>query len=262
MFTRDRAAADFARDGFAVVRSAILNEQVRNLRALMDRLDEASVPASTQILYTHSEPPAHRPGMDRLMDQWFGALRRLEQDQVQSLLKSIRAAVVAICGVAAVPFQDVVLRKTTRHAPFPWHQDLPFWPIDRDDGAVCWVALDEITADNGGLELAPGSHLRPIGPAMDLHTGTAQEGSSGHDWRPDEGQVPHLRPGDAVVFHPQCWHRSGVNAMSLPRRALAVSWVAVEARWSSARAPRHPVFKNVKEGCEVAEWSRRWYPLA
>lgn len=98
-----------------------------------------------------------------------------------------------------------------------------------------------------------GSHRNGLGPAIDLHTGEAQEGTarllpSLSDY---EVACPLLEPGDAVLFHPRTWHRSGVNQHTQRRRAWASTWLSPDARWNRDRAPRHPLANRVEHGALV-----------
>ena len=40
----------------------------------------------------------------------------------------------------------------------PWHQDGPYWPIVPLRAVSAWVALDDTSLSNGGIEVIPGSH--------------------------------------------------------------------------------------------------------
>ena len=43
----------------------------------------------------------------------------------------------------------------------PWHQDLPYLPVEGDDLGVLWTNLDPVTQDTS-LELVQGSHRGPL----------------------------------------------------------------------------------------------------
>ncbi|HMB75967.1 MAG TPA: phytanoyl-CoA dioxygenase family protein [Kiloniellaceae bacterium] len=43
-----------------------------------------------------------------------------------------------------------------------WHQDFPFTPHSNDDVVTALLMVDEVTAENGPLEVLPGSHKGPI----------------------------------------------------------------------------------------------------
>ena len=253
-------AADFDRDGYVIVRRALDDSGVERVRGWFPRLRAMGAPPSRQILYTHTDVPSGRPGMETLMDQWLYPATTADPDIAPSLFSRLRAAVAVVLGFQPIPFQDVALSKESRHRSFAWHQDLSYWPVDREDGAICWVALVSMRPENGGLELAPGSHEGPCGPAIDLHTGAPQCGSVPSQL-PDRGVVPEIGAGDAVVFHARCWHRSGRSVVDAPRFAWSSSWLHPSTRWDFSRAPRHPARSGVVDGEEVIQWARTRYPL-
>ena len=41
----------------------------------------------------------------------------------------------------------------------PWHQDGEYWPIKPLESLTVWLAIDEVTNENGPLQYIPGSHL-------------------------------------------------------------------------------------------------------
>src|SRR6185369_1254730 len=45
-----------------------------------------------------------------------------------------------------------------------WHQDFPAHPMDRVGGGTFWIALDEVTVDQGAITFLSGSHRAgPLG---------------------------------------------------------------------------------------------------
>ena len=41
----------------------------------------------------------------------------------------------------------------------PWHQDGEYWPIKPLETITVWLAIDEVTQENGPLQYIPGSHM-------------------------------------------------------------------------------------------------------
>ncbi len=144
--------------------------------------------------------------------------------------------------------------KGASHRPFPWHQDFPFWPVDAPLGLIVWAPLDPVDELSGGLWIAEGSQRAGIGPAIDLHTGAAQPGSAGMMLDPARYETarPRLAPGDAIVFHPLAWHASPANRSGRRRRVWSSTWLGASARWSHARAPRHPLCRVLQDGALVS----------
>lgn len=235
--------------GFAVSPGLLATDEVEALRGCLERLHEDRTPTTAQVLYTHAAPAEARPPYERLMVQWLNPHRRTLSRSTAEVLALVVHR-LAHLGFDLVPFQDAFLVKTADHAPFPWHQDEPFWPFDAPAGLVVWCALDPVGRGNGGLELAPGSHRLGRGPAIDLHTGEPQAGLAGA--LPDrvafEGVCPSLSPGDAVLFRPRTWHRSDRNASGARRRGWSSSWLPPGTRLRPELAPRHPLAIRGREG--------------
>jgi hypothetical protein len=226
---------------------------VEQLRALLDALARAGVPTSQQVLYTHATPPESRPPFGALMTQWLNphlhplgvACREVGAQVGRDLAARIEGPLFL--------FQDVLMEKHREHSMFPWHQDEPYWPVTTPGGAIVWCALDPVGPDNGGLEVAIGSHLSGLGPPVDLHTGEPQAGAVAPlaDLTGLEVWGPALSPGDALVFHPRTWHRSGLNLTGARRRVWSSSWLPNAARWCIEKAPRHPLSRHVPDGERV-----------
>lgn len=246
--------------GFAVAEHLLSQDDLDALAEAFRRHEEASVTMSAEILFTHALPPptvaAHGTprGMRRLMDQWLNPHRRPPPLTTRAVASALRPAVEALLGEPAVLFQDVFMEKTDSHSPFPWHQDFPFWPVDTPVGLVVWAPLDPVDESSGGLQLAERSHRAGVGPAIDLHTGAAQPGSSGVmlDGAAHEVARPRLTPGDVILFHPLLWHSSPLNRSGRRRRVWASTWLGASARFSHARAPRHPLCRILEDGAPAS----------
>lgn len=236
-------------NGFVVSPGLLAVDEVEVLRGCLDQLHEDQAPTSAQVLYTHALPAEPRPSFERLMRQWLNPHRRAQTGSTAQVLARVEQRLGTL-GFDVIPFQDALLVKTADHAPFPWHQDEPYWPFDAPSGLVAWCALDPVGRDNGGVELARGSHLLGRGPAIDLHTGEPQTGYIAPlpDRHAFAGECPFLLPGDAVLFLPRTWHRSDRNTSGAPRRGWSSSWLPPGTRLRPELAPRHPLVRQGQNG--------------
>ncbi|ORT57236.1 phytanoyl-CoA dioxygenase family protein [Streptomyces sp. CB03238] len=105
---------------------------------------------------------------------------------------------------------------------FRWHQDYPYWYCcagpDARDIATAMVFLDEVTADNGALEIVPGSHLAGPAPRDRAEpTGLLVDAS-----RTDTGSAVTVEApvGSVLMFPGLIVHRSGPNTTTRDRRSL------------------------------------------
>ncbi len=258
VFPHSSAARELFADGHVVVPGVFAEVEVGGLRECVEE-SRASVPRSREILYTHRAPSVDGRGMDALMDQWLNPHRRVGHGSTLRWAAALRPLVEGLLGGPAVLFQDLLLDKRSQHGPFHWHQDFPFWPVDRPCGLVVWLALDSVSEVSGGLRLGRGA-ASECGPAIDLHTGGPQPGFEERTVVPPTSWIaPTLRAGDAIVFLPLTWHGSGENRSGALRRVWASTWLASEVRWRHAAAPRHPMVARVVDGELVG--SGGWAPL-
>jgi ectoine hydroxylase-related dioxygenase (phytanoyl-CoA dioxygenase family) len=120
--------------------------------------------------------------------------------------------------------------------PTEWHQDSVAFPLDRNALTV-WIALDEITPDQGPVQFYSGSHR------WGMLGRTAPDRS--RDVLADYPELAelalspphHLQPGDATVHHGLVVHGAGANLTSRPRWSFAVAYFPSDARYTGA--PNH-----------------------
>jgi len=136
----------------------------------------------------------------------------------------------------------------------PFHQDSAYFPIDPPNLVTCWIALDDVTIENGCVWVIPGSHRGEIHE----HSLPWQVGD-----RIDQQVPPELidqsresplvmRSGSCSFHHSKLLHRSGPNRTSTHRRGLAVHYMSARSRWtdSSQQQPDFPLAQGRRyEGC-------------
>ncbi|MEQ8482749.1 MAG: phytanoyl-CoA dioxygenase family protein [Pseudomonadales bacterium] len=92
-----------------------------------------------------------------------------------------------------------------------WHQDIRYWSFERPELVSLWVALGPETADNGALQVIPGSHRQAF---------TAERLDDVKFLRPElpenqaliaQARTITLQPGDALLFHCRLFHAAGRN---------------------------------------------------
>ncbi len=107
----------------------------------------------------------------------------------------------------------MLVKPPERGAPFPMHQDYPYFPHSRHTMLAASVHLDDADEENGCLHVVPGSHR--LGP-LD----TSDDGSHhlAGDYPLEAGMPIPARAGDVVFFNYLTIHGSGVNRSTRPRR--------------------------------------------
>ncbi len=105
---------------------------------------------------------------------------------------------------------------------FRWHQDYPYWYCCAGPGArdiaTAMVFLDDVTADNGALQIVPGSHRAGPAPRDRAEPTGLLVDAARTDVR---GAVTVEAPAGSVLMFPGLVvHRSGPNRTGRDRRSL------------------------------------------
>jgi 2-oxoglutarate-dependent dioxygenase len=130
--------------------------------------------------------------------------------------------------------QAGVLWKAPGSAAVAAHQDVSYmdWIVPQEI-ITCWIALDDVTLENGPLLYAAGSHRRGLHPrirAFDVDAVDADRELREHLGFAALTPIP-IRAGWAAFHHGRLWHGSGPNRSRSDRRALGLHLMPLEARF-------------------------------
>lgn len=110
---------------------------------------------------------------------------------------------------------------------FDYHQDNNYTHHDPAVGSInIWVALVDMTPENGCLEVVPRSHLN--GQLPSVETG---DGHRKLEIDPSTLFPVRMRAGDAIAFTRWTVHGSGKNTTDQPRVAYALQYHREDVKW-------------------------------
>jgi ectoine hydroxylase-related dioxygenase (phytanoyl-CoA dioxygenase family) len=207
--------ADFARDGYVVVRDMLDSRAMARLEHWTQELQEAPETPGRHMVY----------GETSLLDGETRLIQRIENfcpfhagfDDVLNRGTLIEAASL-LFGENAVMFKDKINFKMPGGDGFKPHQDQQAgWSRYAGLFITALVSIDDATPANGCLEIAPGQHQRGlIGPEWAPLT---EEHMTGFTLTP----LP-TRAGDVVFFDSYAPHSSLPNLSGHQRRVLYVTY--------------------------------------
>ena len=128
---------------------------------------------------------------------------------------------------------------------FGWHQDNGYSRL-YDPYVQFWVALTDMTPDNGGLWLEPGSHKRWL-PHRNIDNHRVYQG------KPEHPVFIEAKAGDVVVFSSLALHSTTPNVTPTPRWAYVVEYMAINHFDPSIEPPYLIVAKDGNPHCEFVE---------
>ena len=231
----DRQVAEFWRDGVVTVPDAVNPTQLAALRADLDGWVEES--------RSHEEPWGKtldgRPRFDVQPGHSATrpALRRVAApSEVSNAHYEVMVDSAMVDMVAALIGPDVKVHHSKVNTKLPgsateveWHQDFPYTPHSNTDLVTALLMVDEVTEENGPLEVAPGSHDGPLHSLW--HDGTFTGAIA-----PDVASVLRRdavrctgEAGSVCLMHTKLAHGSAPNRSDRPRTLFICVYAAGDA---------------------------------
>ena len=231
----DRQVAEFWRDGVVTVPDAVNPTQLAALRADLDGWVEER--------RSHEEPWGEtldgRPRFDVQPGHSATrpALRRVAApSEVSNAHYEVMVDSAMVDMVTALIGPDVKVHHSKVNTKLPgsateveWHQDFPYTPHSNTDLVTALLMVDEVTEENGPLEVAPGSHDGPLHSLW--HDGTftgaiAPDVASG--LRRDAVRCTG-EAGSVCLMHTKLAHGSAPNRSDRPRTLFICVYAAGDA---------------------------------
>lgn len=221
----------FARDGFAVVRSVFDPTEVAALRDEAERLIAACTAApppddECELQWDSDWMEDEEDAADqRTLRMIFPVVHLSEPFLKLAFDPRITEPIAQVLGDDSVSlFEDKLNCKLPGGSGFAWHQDWSCcWRLHTDQLVSCFVALDAADARNGALQVIPGSHAQreclPFKPGQSS------------DFEVDPAHVDarrvvtaEMEPGDILLFDCFLLHHSERNRSDRARRTVIYSY--------------------------------------
>ena len=209
----------YAENGYLMVEDAVTPDQLARLRAITERLIDASrgVSESNEV---YDLDKGHGPDAPRLTrikiphkrDSYFWEVLR-------------NSAMTEVLTDLLGPDTAILTSKLNTKAPgggaaVEWHQDWAFYPHTNDDVLAFGLMLEDVDADNGPLMVVPGTHK---GPVLSHHVNGVFAGAiDPEDPLFDKDRIVSLtgKAGSMTVHHVRLLHGSAPNVSDHPRLIL------------------------------------------
>jgi len=136
-----------------------------------------------------------------------------------------------LAGVGGIRlFHDHILWKMPGDSkPTPWHQDMPFWPLEAPKALSFWITVDDVDETNGCMMFVPKSQeagkLKAISlvEPEDLFLYAKRAGV-----QTERPIIARLRAGSATVHSGLTFHYAHANQTERPRRVLALIYIPAD----------------------------------
>lgn len=249
------ARAAYARDGYLLIRNAFSPQQVAEARAELQAMAISDDPQCDSIYYegairallTDVSAPAppdlhghmalgetreNLPGLPAAarapyIRKFMGFVEHHPPLSAIALAPTLVQLIESLLGEPATLFQDMAMIKPPQGREKPWHQDHAYFRYAIDTRIVAaWVALDEVTTQNGCMYLLPGQH-----------TSGPQPHFMRRDWQLCDANVlgraqvaVPMRAGDVLLFDAKLPHGTPTNRSDQFRWALQLHYRPLSAQ--------------------------------
>ena len=225
----------FWRDGVLIVEDAVSDTELANLREVF----AGWVEESRNHTEDYGETLDGRPRFDLQPghNAQTPGLRRVQSpeevsDVYADVMRNARTVdVVADLIGPAIKFHhgkvNSKLPGTATKVKF--HQDFPFQPMSNDDLITALLFVDDVTLENGPLEVVPGSHKGPLYPLW--HNGVFTGAVSDDVLAEHEDKIVKCtgKAGSVCLMHSSLLHGSAPNLSDAARTLYITTYYAEDA---------------------------------
>jgi len=224
--------ADYARDGYLVVKDLVDPETLGKLRAELDKLavDPDSLPPSLhhhiqfERDYVKSQPQYN----DKSVADVGNAMRNIMELPRFGRVFSDFIVYNPLLDVLEAVFESpefhfhnykCIIKAPKISSQFRWHRDLPYLEHSTHNLITAMICVDPMTETNGATVVLPGSHR--------VGCETVKPGDMEMQEKdlPDMPRVSVTCPaGSAVLFHVNIVHGGPANRSDIPRRNVIGIW--------------------------------------
>jgi ectoine hydroxylase-related dioxygenase (phytanoyl-CoA dioxygenase family) len=222
----------FAGDGFFVLDDALPASELQFLRGECQRLiDERD--REMDRLGVDALDLDHRGR--RYFVHAYGTSSRMRRFLHSELMTQI--ARTALGDTVYLFNEQYVVKAADRGMRFGWHQDSGFIGYPHLPYLTCWIALDDVSEENGTVYLLPYERAgtREVVAHVRDEATNDMIGYSGSD----PGDPVIVRAGSIACFSSTVLHRSGPNTTDHARRVYVAQYSAEPILGEDGSEPRH-----------------------
>lgn len=211
----------FKENGFVQIDNILSQQELAELREFMDEIMDSNQKNSIQ---TDNKGGAYFRVLNQRVNTWrdhAGMARYTTHPR-------FAVAALQLTGAEGIRlFHDHALLKMPEDSKeTPWHQDLPYWPMNEKGALSIWVALDDVDEINGCMMFIPRSrNAGKLNPISLVDPQDIFEYVKGTDEEIQKPVICRMNAGSCTFHDGLCFHYAFPNHSQKPRRALAIIYM-------------------------------------
>lgn len=231
----DAQRRQYREEGWFVLERVLSESQLEDLRvsaqAAVESADAAMDAAGVDMLgINHRGRRYFASGMSKTVPELRAFL-------LGDLMTDICRATIG--ETAFLFWEQYVIKCSDPESSFSWHQDSGYVHEDHEPYLTCWIALDDVTEQNGSVYLLPYSRAgvrtyvkHTLDPATNDKVGYVGT---------DPGEPVVVPAGSIACFSSVVFHRSGPNLTDRMRRVYLAQYSGEPILSEDGSRPRHLV---------------------
>ena len=225
----------FWNNGFLVVENAVDDSQLENLKKTFSNWVEESRNHKDD----YGETMDGRPRFDLQPGHSFDVpgLRRIQSpEEISEVFADVMRNGRPVDMCAELIGQGIRFHHGKVNSKLPgtatkvnFHQDFPFEPMTNDDMITCLLFIDDVTLQNGPLEVVPGTHKGPL--YSHWHNGVFTGSVSDEILAEHEDKIIRCtgKAGSVCLMHASLLHGSAPNLSDKSRTLYISTYYAEDA---------------------------------
>ena len=232
--------ASYRKNGFLIIDDFLNPEELETWRSAVDH----AVKNRKGRKFPHSETlSGEDDGINKNAD-YFGKVFDqiinlwMTDDKMKEIILDKRIGEMAALlseseGIRV--WHDQALIKQPWANPTSWHVDTPFWSFDSREALSIWVALDDVTLQNGCLYFMPESQMdtKLEEPGIGAIMGEIFNDYPKYGSRPPVPSV--IKAGSCSFHNGLCLHAAGPNMTNGLRRAMTCAFMPDGSRFNGKK---------------------------
>ncbi len=225
----------FWRDGVLVVENAVSEQDLADMRSVFSDWVEQS--RAHDADYGETLDGRARFDLEPGHTAQTPALRRVQSpEEISKIYANIMRRAQTVDWVAQLVGPAIKFHHGKINSKLPgaatkvkFHQDFPFQPMTNDDMVTALLFVDEVTLENGPLEVVPGTHKGPLYAHWHNGVFTGAVADEVFESHAEKAIKCTGKAGSVCLMHSSVLHGSAPNLSKEPRTLYITTYYAEDA---------------------------------
>ncbi len=213
----------YRENGFVIIEDFLTSEELEQWR---EAVEEAIAHRGRQRILHHEEILRDEDYYNNVFIQRVNLWQ--DNEKMRRLMLDPRLGKMAaeLAGVDGIRiWHDQALIKQPWANPTAWHLDNPYWSFYSRDAITIWVALDDVTLQNGCLYFLPGTHKLATFDNVGIGPNIGDLFKVYPDWAKIEPVPAPMKAGSCSFHNGLIAHAAGPNMTPRYRRAMTCAYM-------------------------------------